>query len=122
MPLYTISIQAGTLDDAGKQALATAITELHAEASGVPRNWIHIVFHDLPLGNGFTGGEVAPVVGLTLLIRAGRSSDYKRALLQRLWELLQAATGVSDDQIVIGIQEVLASQAMEMGQIMQEVE
>jgi len=32
--------------------------------------------------------------------------------------LFQAATGAPDDQIVIGIQEVPPSQAMEMGQIM----
>jgi len=39
----------------------------------------------------------------------------------RLWELLQCATAAADDQIVIGIQEVPPSQAMEMGQIMPEL-
>jgi hypothetical protein len=42
-------------------------------------------------------------------------------LLARLWPLLQNATGAANDQIVIGIQEVPPSQAMEMGQIMPEV-
>ena len=51
----------------------------------------------------------------------GALAEYKRGLLRRLWELFQAATGAPDDQIVIGIQEVPASQAMEMGQIMPEV-
>jgi hypothetical protein len=37
--------------------------------------------------------------------------------LKRLWELLQEATGVPDDQIVIGIQEVPPSQAMQMANI-----
>ena len=58
---------------------------------------------------------------LTLLIRIGRTAEYKRELLQRLWQLLQAATGAPDDQLVIGVQEVPPSQAMEMGQIMPEV-
>ena len=35
--------------------------------------------------------------------------------------LLQDATGAPDDQIVIGVQEVLASQAMEMGKIIPNV-
>jgi hypothetical protein len=35
--------------------------------------------------------------------------------------LLQAATGATNEQIVIGIQEVLASQDMEMGAIMPDV-
>ena len=82
---------------------------------------MHIVFQDYAPGNGFTAGEVAATVALTLLMRTGRSPDYKRGMLTRLWELLQAATGAPDDQIVIGIQEVPASQAMEMGKIMPDV-
>ena len=121
MPLYTVVIQAGALDQPDKASLAAGITSLHAEMSGVPRNWIHIVFQEYPVGNGFTAGEVAAAVGLTVLIRTGRSPDYKRELLTRLWALLQSATGAPDDQIVIGIQEVAPSQAMEMGQIMPEV-
>ena len=35
--------------------------------------------------------------------------------------LLQAATGAPDEEIVLGIQEVPSSQAMEMGQIMPDV-
>jgi hypothetical protein len=42
-------------------------------------------------------------------------------LLERLWALLQQATHAPDDQIVIGVQEVAPSQAMEMGKIMPEV-
>jgi phenylpyruvate tautomerase PptA (4-oxalocrotonate tautomerase family) len=47
--------------------------------------------------------------------------EYKRGLIKRLWELFQTATRAPDDQIVIGIHEVPASQAMEMGQLMPEV-
>jgi len=65
---------------------------------------------------------VAATAALTLLIRTGRSPEYKRGLLKRLWDLLQDATGAADDQIVLGIQEVPSSQAMEMGQIMPDVE
>ena len=65
---------------------------------------------------------MAATAALTLLIRTGRSPEYKRGLLKRLWDLLQDATGAADDQIVLGIQEVPPSQAMEMGQIMPDVE
>jgi phenylpyruvate tautomerase PptA (4-oxalocrotonate tautomerase family) len=121
MPLYAVMTEAGALDQQDKASLAAGITALHAEMSGVPRCWVHIVFHEYPAGNGFTAGQAAATVGLTLLIRTGRSSDYKRELLTRLWALLQSATSAADDQIVIGIQEVAPSQAMEMGQIMPEV-
>ena len=56
--------------------------------------------------------------------KSDRSGSHFRpptASEKRLWELLQEATGAPDDQIVIGIQEVPPSQAMEMGQIMPDV-
>jgi phenylpyruvate tautomerase PptA (4-oxalocrotonate tautomerase family) len=121
VPLYTVTAQAGVLDDAAKKNLAQNLTTLHSEYAGVPANWVHIVFHEYPPGNGFTAGKPAPTASLTLLVRTGRSAEYKRELLKRLWSLLQNATGASDDEIVLGIQEVPASQAMEMGQIMRDV-
>jgi hypothetical protein len=42
-------------------------------------------------------------------------------MVQRLWELLQHATGAPDNQLVIGVNEMPASQAMEMGKILPEV-
>jgi|ERR1700722_267218 phenylpyruvate tautomerase PptA (4-oxalocrotonate tautomerase family) len=121
MPLYTITTEVGVLSGEGKATLASELTAFHSEYAGVPKNWVHIVFQEYASGNGFTAGEVAATVGLTLLIRTGRSPEYMRGLLKRLWELLQDATGAPDDQIVIGIQEVPPSQAMEMGQIMPDV-
>jgi phenylpyruvate tautomerase PptA (4-oxalocrotonate tautomerase family) len=82
---------------------------------------VHIVFQDYAIGSGFTAGVPAAAVALTVIIRTGRSPEYKRELLTRLWQLLQAATGAPDDQIVIGIQELPASQAMEMGKILPDV-
>jgi phenylpyruvate tautomerase PptA (4-oxalocrotonate tautomerase family) len=121
MPLYTVITEAGMLSGIAKAKLAGELTAFHSEYAGVPKNWVHIVFQDYAPGNGFTAGEPAATAGLTLLVRTGRSPEYKRGLLKRLWELLQDATGAHDDQIVIGIQEVPPSQAMEMGQIMPDV-
>jgi phenylpyruvate tautomerase PptA (4-oxalocrotonate tautomerase family) len=121
MPLYTVTTQAGVLGNAAKANLAGKLTTLHAEYAGVPKHWVHVVFHDYAPGSGFTAGEAAATAALTLVIRTGRSPDYKRGLLQRLWKLLQDATGAPNDQIVIGIQEVPPSQAMEMGQIMPDI-
>jgi hypothetical protein len=51
-----------------------------------------------------------------------RSAKYERELLKRLWLLLQSTTGASDNQIVMDAQELPPGQAMEMGQIMPDVE
>ena len=122
MPLYTVTTQSGVLDAGEKKDLAAQLTNLHAEYAGVPKDWVHVVFLDYAVGSGFTAGEPAATASMTLLIRSGRAADYKRALLTRLWALLQTATRAPDDQLVIGIQEVPASQAMEMGKIMPDVE
>jgi len=121
MPLYTLAMEDGCLDAAGRQRLADQITSLHVEMSGVERNWVHVIFQEYRQGYGFTAGQPAAAVSLTLLIRTGRAADYKRRMLTRLWKLVQDATGAPDDQIVIGIMEAPASQAMEMGAIMPDV-
>lgn len=121
MPLYTLVTQVGVLSGNAKAKLAGELTAFHSEYSRVPKDWVHIVFQDYASGSGFTAGKVAATAALTLLIRTGRSPEYKRELLKRLWELFQDATGAPDDQIVLGIQEVPPSQAMEMGQIMPDV-
>jgi phenylpyruvate tautomerase PptA (4-oxalocrotonate tautomerase family) len=121
VPLYTITTQTGTLSYDAKSKLAAELTEMHCKISGVPENWVHVVFNDYPAGNGFTAGKAAATAALTLVMRGGRSVEYKRDLLKRLWLLLQTKTRAPDEQIVIGIQEVPASQAMEMGQIMPDV-
>ena len=121
MPLYTITTQDGVLDNPTKSEMAEKITAFHAEYAGVPRKWVHIVFHEYPIGSGFTAGRPSTTAALTLLIRTGRSADYKREMLKRLWSMVQAATRAPDEEIVLGIQEVPSSQAMEMGQIMPDV-
>jgi len=122
MPLYTIAMEAGSLEAAGRQELAQSITDLHVEMSGVPAGWVHVVFQEYRRGYGFTAGRPDAAVSLILLIRTGRTPDYKRQLLTRLWQLVQGATGAADDQIVLAIQEGPASQAMEMATIMPDVE
>jgi phenylpyruvate tautomerase PptA (4-oxalocrotonate tautomerase family) len=114
MPLYSVTTQASVLSGEATVKLAGNRTTLHSEYSGVPKNWMKIVFRDRPPGNCFTAGEASPTAAVNVLIGTGRSWDYKRGLLKRLLELLQEATDARNDQIVIGIQEVPPSQAMEI--------
>ena len=121
MPLYTVTTQSGVLSGEAKAKLADELATFHADYSGVPKGWVQVVFQDYAPGSGFTAGKPSAVAALILQIRTGRSVEYKRGLVQRLWELLQHATGAPDNQIVIGVNEVPPSQAMEMGKIMPEV-
>src|ERR1700721_3564380 len=93
MPLYTITTQAGVLDDPAKADLAEKLTAFYAEYAAVPKNWVHIVFQEYPIGCGFSAGRLSPAAALTLLIRTGRSPAYKREMLRPLGSLLKGATG-----------------------------
>jgi phenylpyruvate tautomerase PptA (4-oxalocrotonate tautomerase family) len=121
MPLYTIMTQAGVLNGEAKASLANKLTAFHSEYSGVPTAWVQIVFQDYAPGSAFAGGKPAATAVLTLLIRTGRSPEYKSGLVKRLWEILQEETVAPDNQMIIGVQEVPPSQAMEMGQVMPDV-
>jgi phenylpyruvate tautomerase PptA (4-oxalocrotonate tautomerase family) len=92
MPLYTITTQSGVLNGNAKADLAEKLTAFHAEYAAVPRNWVHVIFNEYAGGSGFTAGKPSPTAALTLLTRAGRTADYRREMLKRLWSLVQAAT------------------------------
>jgi phenylpyruvate tautomerase PptA (4-oxalocrotonate tautomerase family) len=122
MPLYLIATREGTLSMEAKAALAAQITDFHSRLSGVDKAFVKILFDTFPPGDGFVGGKAGAAVILTVLIRSGRSAGYKRDMLRQLWSMLQSATGAIDEQMLVAIQEAPASQAMEMGQIMPDLE
>jgi phenylpyruvate tautomerase PptA (4-oxalocrotonate tautomerase family) len=122
MPLYTISTEEGTLLPEAKSALAIEITDFHCKLTGLEKDFVKVIFNTFPRGDGFVAGDVAAAVILTVLIRIGRTADYKRKMLLALWEILKRATKATDSQILLAIQEAPASQAMEMGQIMPELD
>jgi phenylpyruvate tautomerase PptA (4-oxalocrotonate tautomerase family) len=121
MPLYTVTTQTGVLSGEAKAKLADEMATFHSGYAGVPKEWVQVVFNDYAQDSAFTGGRPSAVAALILQIRTGRSVEFKRGLVQHLWKLLQDATRASDNQIVIGVNEVPPSQAMEMGKIMPEV-
>ena len=122
MPLYTIATQDGALSLEEKAALAAEVTDFHCQMTGLDKAFVKIIFDTFPAGAGFVGGESATAVVLTVLIRAGRSTDYKRNMLAKLWAMLQRATGAADAQMLVAIQEAPASNAMEMGLIMPDLD
>jgi phenylpyruvate tautomerase PptA (4-oxalocrotonate tautomerase family) len=121
MPLYTVTTQTGSLSNDAKAKLADEVASFHESYASVPKAWVQVVFQDYAPGNAFTAGKPSAVATLIVQIRTGRTTEFKRGMVQRLWDLLQHATGATDNQIVIGINEMPPSQAMEMGKIMPEV-
>jgi phenylpyruvate tautomerase PptA (4-oxalocrotonate tautomerase family) len=121
MPLYRISTRDGVLSPEAKATLAAEITEFHCKMTGLDKAFVKLLFDTFPADHGFVGGEAGSAVVLTVLIRTGRSIEYKHQMLRQLWAMLQRATGATDADMLVAIEEAPASQAMEMGQIMPEL-
>lgn len=121
MPLYKIVTPNGALSPKEMTALAAEITDFHCKMTGLDKAFVKLVFETYPADHAFVGGEAASAVILTVLIRAGRSTEYKHQMLRQLWSMLQRATGAADADMLVAIEEAPASNAMEMGQIMPEL-
>jgi len=122
MPLYTAILEEGAVSAETKAKIATEITLIHTSVMKVPNNFVRVVFLSYPKGSGFTGGEQAATAAFNCVLRSGHTVEEKQDMLQRLWTMFQGLTGAATDQLALSLQEIPASNAMEMGQIMQAVD
>jgi phenylpyruvate tautomerase PptA (4-oxalocrotonate tautomerase family) len=120
MPLYT-AITQDSLPDESKARIAEELTRIHSAVMKVPRSFVHVIFLSYPKGSGFTAGKEGPAASLNCVLRSGHTVEDKADLLKQLWSAFQNLSGVATDQLAISLQEIPASNAMEMGQIMQAV-
>lgn len=118
MPFYTVITEDDFLSDQQRDAIAQQICEIHCEVNQVPPAFVRTFFITFPKGSGFTAGKPAAPAAITCLMRTGHDTETKGRLLKRLWAMFQDATGVPTDQLVVVLQEVSGSNAMEMGAIM----
>ncbi|KAJ4318219.1 hypothetical protein N0V84_006975 [Fusarium piperis] len=70
MPLYTVS-HAASLSLGQKEALAEAITHLHADRFQTPRWYINVIFTDASTQIVFVGGRQRVVNHITARVRSG---------------------------------------------------
>jgi phenylpyruvate tautomerase PptA (4-oxalocrotonate tautomerase family) len=122
MPLYTVMTQDGLLSAEQRDVIAAELVRIHTAAMGVPADFVHSIFPTYPRNHAYVAADHSPVASIVAVIRAGHTSEEKTRLVQALWKMFQDNTRVSDRDLSIALQEVPASQAMENGVIMPEVE
>jgi phenylpyruvate tautomerase PptA (4-oxalocrotonate tautomerase family) len=120
MPQYTAIVQ-DPIPDELKAAIAEEITRIHTAVMKVPRSFVHVIFLSYPKGSGYSAGKEGPAACLNCTLRGGHSVEEKTDLLKQLWSAFQSRTGIAAEQLAISLQEIPASNAMEMGQILQAV-
>ncbi len=119
MPLHTIFAEEGSTSGKTKAKIAVEITRVHAEVMKELRA-CHVSFYGM--GRGYTAGEKAATAAVNCVLRDGHSAQEKNDMLKRIWSMFQQLTGVATEQLAISLQEIPASNALEMGQIMPAVE
>lgn len=87
MPLYRCTLPAGTLDDAGRGAVARVITDIHCELTGAPPTFVHVQFFDTA-----DPGDQPTIHGG---IRAGRDDDLTTKLIDRCVTEVGALVGMT---------------------------
>jgi len=120
MPFYTCYTSQDALSADQKADLAEGITRIHVEHTGAPRNFVRVLFQESAQGDCYTAGEVADFGMIRGVVRAGRSTETKEALLRDLWALLQEVTGLGGHELLVSVQENPASNAMEGGVVLPE--
>ncbi|MEJ0093988.1 MAG: tautomerase family protein [Methylocella sp.] len=119
MPVYHVEGVAGMLTASQRAEIAEAITVHHIEATGAPREFVHVIFLDIPAGRHFTAGkEDIERVLITGLIRSGRSIDIKQILLRKISASFSRITGKAEIELVLGVTEIDPNTAMEYGLIL----
>ena len=120
MPTYVCSIRPGSLDDAGKAAIAKAITRRHSEATGAPSFFVQVVIEE-NTGSRFLGG--APADGHIWIrgdIRAGRPESVRQGLMLAIMRDVAEIAGVRQSEVWVYLCNLAPTDMVEYGHVLPE--
>ena len=122
MPTYIVSAAANRLTQQVKQRIASHITESHSDATGAQGFFAQVIFQDIAEGNHFLGGSPlkADHIFVHGYIRAGRTLDQKRRLLESIVSVVVEAAATEKRYVWAYVAELPPSQMVEYGNVLPE--
>lgn len=120
MATYSVHYAGLSLTTLQKFSLASAITKIHADVTGVEAYFAQVIFKKLDLHDCYIGGILLdePHIFLNGQIRIGRGEQIKRQLLIELEVAIQSAIKLSAHQIWAYVDEIVPGQMIEYGQVL----
>lgn len=118
MPVYSVTTQAGVLDEDQRRRLAQGITAIHGEETGAPEPLIHVVFNAYPPGAVYSSGRPGAPNVINASIRAGRSEEIRVRMLERMTALMCEIAGVSARDVLVGLFDFAPHWGMEAGMVL----
>jgi len=120
MPTYTVTVANLALSLQQKSQLAEAITTAHHTQTGAPRFFAQVLFCAASEGEHFVGGSVnkSPQVYVHGLVRQGRSTGVKQALMSQMLEEIVRIADITTEDVWIYLQDIPATQMIEFGRFL----
>ncbi|RBP30594.1 phenylpyruvate tautomerase PptA (4-oxalocrotonate tautomerase family) [Marinobacter pelagius] len=120
MPTYTVTVSNLSLSLQQKSQIAEAITTAHHAQTGAPRFFAQVSFFRTNDGEHFVGGTVnkVPQVYVHGLVRQGRSTEVKQALMSQMLEEIVRIAGITVEDVWIYLQDIPATQMIEFGRFL----
>jgi phenylpyruvate tautomerase PptA (4-oxalocrotonate tautomerase family) len=122
MPTYIVSAVSDRFSADVKQRIAEDITRIHNEATGAQGFFAQVIFNEVPKGNHFVGGSLlrSEQIFVHGHIRAGRSPERKRELLEGIVDAVSKTTSVAKRFIWAYLSELPPAQMVEYGHVLPE--
>ena len=120
MPTYTVTVANLSLSPQQKSQIAEAITAAHNAQTGAPRFFAQVLFSAASGGDHFVGGRVnaAPQVYVHGLVRQGRNTEVKQALMSQMLEEIAQIINITAEKVWIYLQDIPATQMIEFGRFL----
>ena len=120
MPTYSVTTANIALSQDQKSGIASAITAAHNAHTGAPGYFAQVFFSEVGSGSHFVGGKPnkSPHVYVLALIRAGRSDEAKRRLMEQILEQAKDIAGVKTEDVWVYVQDIAAGQMVEFGRFL----
>lgn len=122
MPTYIVMSAAGRLDAPKKQAIAAGITQAHSEVTGAQSFFAQVIFQDVTAGDHFLAGRPlqSDQIFVRGEIRAGRTSEQKRTLLERIVRVVVDSAQTPSRHVWVYLAELSPSHMVEFGKVLPE--
>lgn len=120
MPTYIVNATQSLLTPDEKKQIAKEITRAHSSATGAQGFFAQVIFNELPSGSHFMGG--VPIETKQVFvhghIRAGRTEEQKKLLLDDVIESVHKVTGLERRYLWAYLCELPPSNMVEYGQVL----
>lgn len=103
MPVFTVAIPMGRLDQGDKHRIAVGITAIHTEETGAPDSAVCVLFHAYPQGAAWSSSHPSAPAIVQASIRTESSDSVRSQVSYRISTLLTEVLGTSVSEVLVNI-------------------